>query len=91
MAECDERRWLAALSLMNSGMEADDASNKTFVAVMCPISQYVGRLFSPSVRAPVKTPTPRQIALKNDQNDRHLSPEVTLISNFGHKIDSSRF
>jgi hypothetical protein len=36
MAECDERRWLAALSLMNSGMEADDASNKTFVAVMCP-------------------------------------------------------
>jgi hypothetical protein len=33
MAECDERSWLAALSLMNSGMEADDGSNETFVAV----------------------------------------------------------
>jgi hypothetical protein len=42
MAECDERRWLAALSLMNSGMEADDASNKTFVAVMCPINRQSG-------------------------------------------------
>jgi len=39
MAECDERSWLAALSLMNSGMEADDGSNKTVVAVMCPINR----------------------------------------------------
>jgi hypothetical protein len=42
-AECDERRWLAALSLMNSGMEADDAFNKTSVAVMCPISRLSDR------------------------------------------------
>lgn len=56
MAECDERRGLAALSLMNSGMEADDASNKTFVAVMCPINRHVGQVFWPSVRTPVKTP-----------------------------------
>jgi hypothetical protein len=44
MAECDERSWLAALSLMNSGMEADDASNKTFVAVMCAINGDLGNL-----------------------------------------------
>jgi len=42
MAECDERSWLAALSLMNSGMEADDGSNKTFVAVMGPIIGLLG-------------------------------------------------
>ena len=48
MAECDERRGLAALSLMNSGMEADDASNKTFVAVMCPMNRLVRQIFSPS-------------------------------------------
>jgi hypothetical protein len=40
MAECDERSCLAALSLMNSGMEADDGSNKTVVAVMCPIRAF---------------------------------------------------
>jgi hypothetical protein len=44
MAKCDERRGLAALFLMNSGMEADDASNKTFVAVMCPINWLLGHL-----------------------------------------------
>ena len=44
MAECDERSWLAALPLMNSGIEADDGSNKTFVAVMCTINGDLGNL-----------------------------------------------
>ena len=44
MAECNERSWLAALSLMNSGMEADDGSNKTFVAVMGPINGALGHM-----------------------------------------------
>ena len=43
MAECDEPSWLAALSLTNSGMEADDGSNKTFVAVMGPINGDCGK------------------------------------------------
>jgi hypothetical protein len=46
MAECDERSWLAALSLMNSGMEADDGCSKTFVAVMCPNSRLYVQLES---------------------------------------------
>ena len=43
MAECDEPSWLAALSLMNSGMEADDGSNKTFFAIMGSINRLAGQ------------------------------------------------
>jgi hypothetical protein len=62
MAECDERLWLAALSLVNSGMEADDASNKTFVAVMCPINGYsdkwIWRSTGDTGRVTRRTPSP---------------------------------
>jgi len=43
MAECDEPSFLAALSLMNSGMEADDGSNKTFFAIMGSINRLAGQ------------------------------------------------
>jgi hypothetical protein len=44
MAECDERSWLAALSLVNSGIEADDGSNETSVAINMSDKWYLGHL-----------------------------------------------
>ena len=46
MAECDERSWLAALSLMNSGIEADSGSIKPSLRLTCPRNvrvQWAGR------------------------------------------------